>query len=799
MNYIFSKFKKENFAKLSLFIFLILFLIVLDTKISLAACQEGEVEVNYDKNSEIYKSNCLQDIAFVKSCSSFCRREDGGIFFSSEKSSIQAASEGFMVLTTHYFVIKDAVCDSNNFCRGGSLSELKGDTKVSNPLADAVGAVKKIGGGLTGSFIGNIASGAIATVVFVISYIISIIAGAFIALESFLITVILQINTQILNTDLVQSGFSISLAVANLFFVAMIIFVAIATILRRETYGIKAMLAKLILMAVIINFGLTIAGAIINIADIFSLYFIQSTNPGGEYADFNSFATAIAGAFTFHRFFIFGEGGEKEMRDIINKDDEQLAAFVGGSLAKIIQPIVGLFFTIVVLTMIIVTFGALVVMLLYRYVALGIMLILLPLAWMCWVFPNLQRHWNEWWNGFFRWTFFAPLALFFIYLCLLTLRGTVGGGGGNIETVELGGFSFTYNPSSQNNIAAGLAAFGGTFISQLIIPILQAIIMSACFLGGLRAADKLGIEFANSAYKRAEKAAKDVGGWVKNRARGYAASAMVQEKAPEYKGIGKVLHPFSRFNYWVGRNVWRGLRKIGGLSESLDLKMEETESRLKEVSAKYGPEARIAKKEKIKEHLEKIRGLKASPPDFSKQMQKLKDIEDLIKDPARRQQLINNLKKAVRKLNLDLQSKTKPILDNIKNLESHIKNLQNQMMTAINNQQKAMIAREIAETRELISKEEGLLNRIKNEYTQKKSLIKNRINELDEKALQRKKKEIENEIERAQQKYSDDLKNAYREARETLKLEPKTLFATIVDSVLGKKEEKEEEERAWGI
>ena len=91
--------------------------------------------------------------------------------------------------------------------------------------------------------------------------------GALISVESCLISVVLNINAGILHTSFVQTGFSISLSVANLAFVLGIIVIALATILRIESYSIKKMLWKLVVMAILVNFGLVIIAPIVGFSN----------------------------------------------------------------------------------------------------------------------------------------------------------------------------------------------------------------------------------------------------------------------------------------------------------------------------------------------------------------------------------------------------------------------------------------------------------------------------------------------------------------------------------------------------
>src|SRR3989338_1738048 len=166
-------------------------------------------------------------------------------------------------------------------------------------------AITAAAGFLMPSMFGGILGSVIAWIVYVINYIIATIFGVFISIIAWFIGIVIQINTNIVNTPIVQNGFSITLAVANLGFVMAIIVIAIMTILRYETYALKKTLWKLVAAAILVNFSLVIAGAILNFADNLTLYFLNGFNqgcttgtstgvPGFTNSPFDCFATSVA-------------------------------------------------------------------------------------------------------------------------------------------------------------------------------------------------------------------------------------------------------------------------------------------------------------------------------------------------------------------------------------------------------------------------------------------------------------------------------------------------------------------------
>lgn len=384
--------------------------------------------------------------------------------------------------------------------------------------------------------IGDIAAEVLGKIAFGITWLISMIASFFIAFEAFIIEVVLQLNNQVIQTDFVKTGFNISLAVANLFFVAGIIVMAIATILRIESYSMKNMLSKLILMAILVNFGLTIGGTLIEISNNFAFYFLKAINPSET--GYGNFTAAIVGSFDVQKFKIVKSSNELGAdQKALEKD---VAGIIGAGIGGLVAPIVAIFLTIVILVFIIITLGALAVMFLIRYIVLSILLALLPIAWVGYVFPHpkLKEMYSTWWSKFTNWLIFAPVTLFLIYLCLITLKES---GGANNYT--LNGTEFVFSPDSSYN---AMARFSAGLIKGLLTPILRAVIFGSCFLASIIVGQKLGVEGSQQVLGKAETMTrgygKAIGVWAPRgmasgaRALGRAIKEPIQRKITKPEG-----------------------------------------------------------------------------------------------------------------------------------------------------------------------------------------------------------------------------------------------------------------------
>ena len=109
------------------------------------------------------------------------------------------------------------------------------------------------------------------------------------SLNGAILTGSLQLPDGTVLYDFVEVGFGIALQVANLGFVLALIIIAFATILGyNEKFGMKALLGKLILYAVLVNFSLFIAGLFIDFGQVLTDAFLRAGASG------DSIATALS-------------------------------------------------------------------------------------------------------------------------------------------------------------------------------------------------------------------------------------------------------------------------------------------------------------------------------------------------------------------------------------------------------------------------------------------------------------------------------------------------------------------------
>lgn len=385
---------------------------------------------------------------------------------------------------------------------------------ISLARAQSLAAPGPIGGGGTapvasgGSMLDDIGYYVIGKIVFVISYVIAWIAGVGIAIETWLVGAMLGLNSGVFEADIVQKGFGIMLAIANLGFVLGIIIVAISTIFQSQTYGFKKLLAKLIVAAILVNFSLVIAAPIFGLANSFTQYFLNCTDstvgcnaPQGAsaFTSMNDFAARLAGAFN-------PQDGLASL-DTDAKAIDSNSISLGQGLGKMLVPILSLLFVAFELISIEIVLGVLIFMLLVRYVYIAILAILMPFAWLGWAFPAMKNWWSRWWQTFIRWTFFAPVVVLFLYLAMVAAESMRNG-------TSIASQSFGTYTSSSNFFWAAIANFFTNALSPIVAQFLNIFVLVGLSVGGLMVANNMSITGAKAGMD----AVKAVGNSVK----GYA-------------------------------------------------------------------------------------------------------------------------------------------------------------------------------------------------------------------------------------------------------------------------------------
>lgn len=323
--------------------------------------------------------------------------------------------------------------------------------------------------------------------------------------------------------EIVKTGWGVARDISNMFFILLMVVIAFATILRFERYGIKQLLPKIIIIALLINFSYIICGIIIDFSNITANFFISDiqkyTEKGGVSG---TFIDSLSLTQTY-----FGIDCEAELNKKLKlcesitgkwdnancmakaalwaKDCRKSGGKPSGSWEDILSILISMTFGSIVLLIAAFTLFAGGILLLIRIVFVWFLVMLVPFAFICYVMPGLSSNWRDWWKNFLRWCFFAPAYAFFIWLAFkIAVENKNRQLAAGVQTTV----------SGYVNAGAGANLFTADPVQQL----LSYGFIIALLIGGLIAANKMGIYGASTVMAIGKKWAGGVTDWAKRTA-----------------------------------------------------------------------------------------------------------------------------------------------------------------------------------------------------------------------------------------------------------------------------------------
>lgn len=246
----------------------------------------------------------------------------------------------------------------------------------------------------------------------VLSAIVSVL-GKLLLVAVYLLTLIAQYN-DFVNAAPVVNGWVIVRDVGNMFFIIVLLIIAFATILNIPNYQWKALLPKLVIAAILINFSKTIAGLLIDFSQVIMLTFV------------NGFAAAAGGNFA----------QMYKIRELVSinpgyEGDVDLLAILGGYFLAFVMLAIALATTLIMA-----------VILAFRIVMLWALVVLSPLPYVLNLLPQGKKYGDKWWSMFGEYLTVGPVLAFFLWLALVSVgsgevKGFTGTGAAGSSTAEL--------------------------------------------------------------------------------------------------------------------------------------------------------------------------------------------------------------------------------------------------------------------------------------------------------------------------------------------------------------------------
>jgi len=239
---------------------------------------------------------------------------------------------------------------------------------------------------------------------------------------------IVQFGSTLLNTGVRQAidvGWTALRDLANIIIIAMFVFIAINIILGVKEFGEKKLVARVLIIAVLINFSLLFTNIIVDATNFTALQFVRASGfqtdiQGAQGAFETEFVKkGIAGEFI--KFMGLASVGEtyKALSNAAFGNESKSYANANGWFA--------LLHGVVSATLLLVAAAILFYacyLLISRAVLLIFLMIISALAFASWLVPQqfVVKGFTKWWESLLKVTFFAPILMIFLWASLNVAR-----------------------------------------------------------------------------------------------------------------------------------------------------------------------------------------------------------------------------------------------------------------------------------------------------------------------------------------------------------------------------------------
>ncbi|MBI4714232.1 hypothetical protein HY771_03565 [Candidatus Uhrbacteria bacterium] len=243
-----------------------------------------------------------------------------------------------------------------------------------------------------------------------------LLAGLIATVIEYLVPVMLYNNFS--NAPVVTAGWALMRDTVNMFFVIVLIVIAFGTIFGGSKFKWQTQVPRLLIFAILINFSKTLAGIMIDFGQVVMLTFANALRE-------------IAAGNMIEMFGLNKVWSLSSSSGVLNNS--------GGSGVEswnlAFASIAAVFILSWVLVIMLLMFG----ILLYRIVALWVLIVLAPLAWFIGGVPIIKSDaYSEWWTNFKCIVAIGPVITFFLWLALAVAGAGSTADGFDTGTVNLG-------------------------------------------------------------------------------------------------------------------------------------------------------------------------------------------------------------------------------------------------------------------------------------------------------------------------------------------------------------------------
>jgi hypothetical protein len=211
-----------------------------------------------------------------------------------------------------------------------------------------------------------------------------------------------------LHNDLVLSGWRFIAGLTNLFLILVFVAIALSYILKIETFAAKKALPKLIIVAILINFSLTLVGIFVDVAQL-TLKSILNALGSGLFQD----ATLTLRVSLLVLLVIYSVGFGAYIVVTLVPGFNVAAAFILAMMAVGILIPWFILSIVILITAIAISliFFTMFMFFVFRIAVIWILAIFSPLAFACAILPQTQKWWDKWLNALIEWLSFGIIVM----------------------------------------------------------------------------------------------------------------------------------------------------------------------------------------------------------------------------------------------------------------------------------------------------------------------------------------------------------------------------------------------------
>lgn len=325
---------------------------------------------------------------------------------------------------------------------------------------------------------------------------------------------IIEMSSNLRPLAAIDEGWRVFRDLANIFFVFVLIYIAVSTILSLQSSATFKTLTRIIVVALLINFSLFFTKAMVDVSNIVTIQFYTSA-AGSVEPTYQGLSLVIIKALNLSSYYDPTTGTSVKISDPQN----MFTIGVMGSLLMLITAFV---------------FFAAAILLVIRFVILIFLMITSPLAFVGSIVPQLGNFSSKWWHSLIDQCIFAPALMMFLWFTVKLIYSQ------GFQQMVLG------KVAAEDTLMTGVSS---PSVSAVAV-VMNFLIVITFMVASLVVAKAAGAAGSSMAMNFAQKAAFGAPGWLARQGPGRVFNAIGNSK-------------------WVQRRaensrLWSGVQKGAG-------------------------------------------------------------------------------------------------------------------------------------------------------------------------------------------------------------------------------------------